>query len=237
MDTLYLTNSNPKINLVSRTELWFKKYKYCVRVPMEEATALRELNHNAIDHVIDMRRSWGRRRRQAINHGTNWVNWNDKRIAAETVQRLHQCCDFLITDTRDRKLVLIYNTVHLYTTDYDLIQDFLAQSFVSAESATISQCELVGIPGTIQLQDPNHQFRTYFKHVTLTDNSADNLRRFLQVQEDLRISPALTEWILAKGNRMHDYYFVDHDNSGVISMLNLIVPGVIRKTLSIVATK
>jgi hypothetical protein len=49
------------------------------------------------------------------------------------------------------------------------------------------------------------------------------------------VSPALTEWIAEPFNRTQDYFFVDYNSESWLTMLGLIRPGLIRKTVQIVA--
>jgi hypothetical protein len=69
----------------------------------------------------------------------------------------------------------------------------------------------------------------------LTTDEKDRILTFLQGQADVRISPALTEWIATPFNRTQDYFFVDYNAESWLTMLALIRPGLIRKTVQIVA--
>ena len=61
----------------------------------------------------------------------------------------------------------------------------------------------------------------------------EQINNFLQTQ-DVRISPALQEWIDTPFNRTQDYYFIDYNSELWLTMLGLIRPGLIRKTLAII---
>jgi hypothetical protein len=58
---------------------------------------------------------------------------------------------------------------------------------------------------------------------------------FLQGQDEVRISPALAEWVDTPFNRTQDYFFVDYNAETWLTMLSLVRPGLIRKTVQIVA--
>jgi hypothetical protein len=51
------------------------------------------------------------------------------------------------------------------------------------------------------------------------------------------MSPGLKNWVHDPLTRTQDYFFVDHNGSSWLSMLSLVRPGIIRKTLQIVAAK
>jgi hypothetical protein len=93
-------------------------------------------------------------------------------------------------------------------------------------------------PNTIQLKNPKHNFRSYFKITKLTDVHKDHLMDFLHNQKDyVRVSPALQQWIDQPFNRTQDYFFIDHDGMSWLTMLSLVRPGLIRKTMQIIPTK
>jgi hypothetical protein len=91
---------------------------------------------------------------------------------------------------------------------------------------------------TILLKNPQHQFRSYFKITKITSDQKDMLINFLNNQRaGIRVSPALETWITGKFHRTQDYFFVDHNEMSWLTMLSLVHPGIIRKTLQIVTDK
>jgi hypothetical protein len=64
------------------------------------------------------------------------------------------------------------------------------------------------------------------------------LVKFLQNhQNTVRLSPALTQWLPLSFNRTQDYFFVDYDSPLWLTMLALVHPGLIRKTMQIIQAK
>jgi hypothetical protein len=53
----------------------------------------------------------------------------------------------------------------------------------------------------------------------------------------VRLSPALKSWISQSFNRTQDYFFVDHDSLTWLTMLSLVQPGIVRKTMHIIPAK
>jgi hypothetical protein len=91
---------------------------------------------------------------------------------------------------------------------------------------------------TIQLKNPRHQYRSYFKITKITSQQKNMLINFLTNQQSsIRISPALTTWTTSVFYRTQDYFFIDHNEMSWLTMLSLVHPGIIRKTLQIVAAK
>jgi hypothetical protein len=91
---------------------------------------------------------------------------------------------------------------------------------------------------TIQLRNPRHQFRTYFAMCKLTLDQRFKLEEFLITQSaHVRLSPGLARWVDTSFNRTQDYFFVDHDTESWRTLLSLVHPGIIRKTVQIIPAK
>jgi hypothetical protein len=217
-----------------RQQLWHGRYDHCVRFAMPEASVLRHLDHLRIDKTIKVRREWGKR--MMSNPGSWVLSWHRTQITDKHVANLHAMCDFLLADSRDRKIVISGDVVHVYTTDMTLVQDVMALPYVS--HTVHRQIRAVGQPNTVSLKNPRHAWRSYFRQRQMTIEQKNNIVKFLTSQTDLRLSPSM-KWFLTSEHqtRMYDYYFVDHDDAGFITMLSLIAPGIIRRTLPIVTDK
>ena len=100
-----------------------------------------------------------------------------------------------------------------------------------------SQAVICRPKDTIQLKEPKHEFRSYFKITKITQEQKDYLIAFLANQQTVRLSPALRHWTTVPFNRTQDYFFVDHDGLSWLTMLSLVRPGLIRKTMQIIQAK
>lgn len=233
---MYLNNSNQQINATTtqRTELWFGKYNECVEFVLTEAGALRKLDHKSIDHSIQVRRTWGQVR-PPTQHGGSWANQlTYPKITDTDIANLHHFCDFLVNDTRDRRLVINYKTVCVYTSDPTLIDDILDLNYVVRPR--VRKIELVGEAGSVRLSQSDYKFRSYFRYARLDIGQATNIKNFLSAQTEIRLSPSLKNWCLHQRTWKicSDYFFIDHNEQGTLSMLGLITPRLIRKTVPIV---
>lgn len=222
-----------------RTSLWFGQYDWCIRFFMPESFVLRKLDHDYIDHVIQRRRDWAMKISGRTSQPGSWMHaWTKVDITDQQVADLHRLCDFLLADQRPRKMTITGDWIYLYTTDASLISDIRALDYLDDTRMAVHRAQQVGTPGTVRLRHARNSYRSYFRHIVLSEQQKTSLRQFLEAQENLRLSPALDEALsLAHTKRVFDYYFVDHNDSGVITMLNLIVPGIVRRTIPIVADK
>jgi hypothetical protein len=209
---------------------------------MDEASALRDLSHEEIDRTIERRREWRsiamqrwHKTGQILGKQHNILGQRRKDITDTTVKNLHTLAEVLLTTSTDFKLVVSANQGHVYTNDLALIDQL--DQLNGLEHKSYSQANITRPRNTIQLKNPRHQFRSYFKIIKLTTEQKTHLTGFLLNQQTVRLSPALDEWIVGPFNRTQDYFFVDHDEMSWLTMLGLVRPSLIRKTMQIIPTK
>jgi hypothetical protein len=235
---LFLTS--PKFKPVRKDRRFYDQFEYCIGFHLDEVNCLRILDHAHIDDMIERRKQWREiaqqrwvtgRQKHGIIMSRRW-----KAITENTTADLHTLAEVLLTATVDFKLVVSMNQGWVYTNDTALIDQLDHMSELTYK--TYTQAEIVRPKNTIQLRNPRHQFRTYFAMCKLTAEQRLNLEEFLITQSEyVRLSPALARWVDVSFNRTQDYFFVDHDSETWCTMLSLVQPGIIRKTMHIIAAK
>lgn len=198
------------------------------------------LSHEHIDDMIARRQQWREIAQQRwVNGGRSFGTIMGRRfteITQKTTEDLHTLAKVLLNTTADFKLVVSINQGHVYTNDLSLLQDLDDLTELSYKS--YARAQVVRPRDTVQLKHPRHRFRSYFAMCKLTGQQKDNLMDFLHNQQSqVRVSPALQRWIDQPFNRTQDYFFVDHDTESWLTMLNLVAPGIIRKTMHIIPAK
>jgi len=220
--------------------LFYDRFTYCLGFHLDEISCLRVLDHAGIDDMIERRKQWREiaqqrwvagRQKHGIIMSRRW-----KDITEKTVADLHSLAQALLTTSVDFKLVVSVNQGYVYTNDTALIDQLDGMSELTYK--TYTQAQIVRPKNTIQLRNPRHQFRTYFAMHKLTPEQRHNLEEFLITQSaHVRLSPALARWIDQPFNRTQDYFFVDHDAQSWCTLLSLVQPGIIRKTMHIIPAK
>lgn len=221
---------------VVKDRLFYSQFEYCVKFHLEEVSCLRTLEHAHIDSMIERRIAWRSISQTMTNRPlvTQLSNQSNK-ITETTVKNLHVLADLLLTTQTNFKLVVSAFTGYVYTNDRMLIDQVAKLPGVSYVEYTQA---IVGRPrDTIQLRDPKYQWRSYFKVGKLTTEQKIHLKNFLANQPGIRISPALKNWINYKFTRTQDYFFIDYNEPAWLTMLGLVLPGLIRKTLEIIPAK
>jgi hypothetical protein len=159
-----------------------------------------------------------------------------KEITEKTISDLHGLANLLLNISADFKLVVSVNTAHVYTNDLTLIDQISDLSGITHKD--YSRAVICRPKDTIRLKNPRHQFRSYIKRTKITNEQKDYLTDFLYNQRDyIRVSPALQTWIDRPFHRTEDYFFIDHADMSWLTMLSLVRPGLIRKTMQIIPTK
>ena len=208
--------------VVARSTLYFHAWRYVILFHLPEASFLRELKHEKIDQTIRYRNEWISRRGGA------------KTITSTEQQILHDTCDYLLTRTHPYKKVVCGNGIWLYTNN---LKDFEDIAIIpTGRVLYINQAEVTLTPNAVTLKYPQHAFRTYFRERWLTNSELATLRRYFDTRRDIfRLGPGFAK--LVEGRRMWlaSNFFVDHNEPNADFLINMAVPGIVRKTLPIIA--
>lgn len=236
MDILFLTNSNLKFKPVVKDRLFYDQYTYCIGFHLDEVSCLRELNHQHIDIIIERRRQWREIsiQRWANANNKNIVTRRAKEITDENVENLHTLTDVLLRSRVDFKLVTSVSSAWIYTNDVHLLSRVSELDFLICK--TYTEAKINRPKNTVRLKEPKHQYRSYLRSVKLTDEEKTQLCNFfINQQGHARLGPALLKWMDERWQRTQDYFFIDHDEESWLVLLSLIKPGMIRKTVQLIA--
>ena len=232
MVTLSLTLQNPNFKPVASDRLFYDHWQYCIRFRLDEVSALRDsLDPEDIDALLNRRSIWRERVRNRWPQN-NFVRGHDA-ITDQTREDLYAFADFLQQTQDPYKMVISVNQCWIYSNNVNLLERIGRLPFVRATKFTESV--IVRARNTIAVKHPKHSYRSYFRTTKLTTAEKERILSFLQGQSDIRVSPALTQWIATPFNRTQDYFFVDYNAETWLTMLSLVRPGLIRKTVEIVA--
>jgi hypothetical protein len=236
-----LTNLTLPFKNVSKDRLFYDQYRFSFGFVLPEVSCIRELNHDRIDDIVERRRSWrdaARLRWNTFNqsYGAKGWKYRHKPITDEMVDNLHNFAQQLLTTDHDYKLVTSTSTGYVYTNGVELIEQLAKLEYLKQKR--YQQAVTNRPKNTISLKNPKHQYRSYFKSIKLPSEQKDFLIQFFENQKGYsRPSPSLVEWFEMPYHRTQDYFFVDHDSVAWLTMLSLVQPGLIRKTMQIITAK
>ena len=208
---------------------------------LAEVSSLRILDHDSINDTMEKRRVWREIAQQRWvngrqNHGIIVSRQLHKIITQECIDNLHGLAEVLLTATEEFKLVVSLDQARVYANDtslFDRIERLQFCRYISYSQAQISRPR-----NTVVLKRTGHDLRTYLRHAKMTWDEKDRLVAFLQGQQGtVRLSPGLRSWMANGFNRCQDYFFIDHSGESWLTLLNLVHPGLVRKTLHIIPAK
>ncbi len=222
---------NKILNISSdkRDRLYFDLYEYSFNFRMPEMSALRELDHNTIDHVLN-----SRAQRRMPNFGGSWRT--TRIITDKHREDCHAMCDFLLAQ-QNYKITISQDWGYFYTNDLSTIRNLAQLSCVIP--LTLKQAQIDRPRDTLLIQNSKHEYRSYFKPGRISDQEKQSLRSFLQNQEHVRLGPALKDFF-GRAHTYHyinDNFFIDHDGQGILTMLGLVRPNCVRKTVKLIRDK
>jgi hypothetical protein len=212
-----------KFSPVSRDRQFYDQYKYGICVSLPEAGVLRAKTHTELVKAIDYRN-------QAR------LSWSQKeQIAGTVLQNLLLAFDAIDQVRGQIKLVVSYNIMYIYSNDVGVLQHLADLPYVNFCNAVQS---VIDRPRDVILKiNPKFGYRSYFRERMLEDHDRDNLLNFLNSRTDSFGFTATLRQHLTR-NRYHwvqRHHFIEHNDPKDITMLSLVVPGLIRKTVPIQA--
>lgn len=208
---------------------------------LAEVSSLRILDHDSIDDTMEKRRVWREIAQQRWvngrqNHGVIISRQFHKIITQEIIDNLHELAEVLLTATQEFKLVVSVDQARVYANDtalFDRIEQLQVCAYI-----TYAQAQIDRPKDTIKLKRTGHDRRTYLRYAKMTMDEKDRLIAFLEAQQPtVRLSPGLKDWMLSSFNRCQDYFFIDHSGESWLTLLNLVHPGLVRKTIHIIPAK
>lgn len=215
------------ITIVEKDRLFYDQWEYCVAFfPVKECSLLTKLDHAAIDRGVVWRNSY---------------RSPGDMILSNDVKKLHDICDVLSNTKVTYKTRREWNTLFLYMNDLTLAQEILGNTAI--EHCELKQAVITKPRDVIIRVNPVSKYRTYFRSRRYTAEQKDILLNFYQNnKKDIVFSESFRYWIAGTKNRYMSewtqaHYYIDHDSTAWLSMINMLLPGSTSKTLSIQTAK
>jgi len=229
MDTSSSTRRLLNIRPVSKDRLFYDRYSHVLCVKMAEVSTLRYRSHEDIDQELDYRQSW-RGNLGSRNFGGSWRS-HQRQITPEIRENCHALLDFL-EEHENYKIWFSQDWAYIYSNDLDFLRRLESLTYVmptELRKAVVDQER-----DTVLVKSSTYTHRSYLRDWKPTESEATTLRQFLAQQEDLRLSPSLSDWVSnQKWQYLRGNFFIDHHGKGIEVMLALILPRPIRKTVTI----
>ena len=223
-----------KVEVDHRSSLYYNQYEWCITINISEAPCLRYLDASKFENAIRNAKYWAEK-----------DVWTDRAWSVTKETALRETRDVLLAETHPFKTVVSFNTVCIYTNRRGLADRLVKLGNDEVRMRLVRQAVISKPAGVIQLQESQYAYRTYLRERRINLDQRNMLANFLNSRKDtLRVSPALDNWVNGKfigyirnHSYSRSYYFVDHDHPNEGTMLSLVLPGIVRKTMPIETTK
>jgi hypothetical protein len=164
--------------------------------------------------------------------------YHDRLIQAardqEKLELLYKLAELLKLYQTEIKLIVSGNCGYVYTNNIELLLSVLTD--FPQHVRQLRRACIVRPRNTVSLHNSPHQFRTYFREKSINQTEKQQLLAFLQTQNEWRVSKRLKVQLQYQTHVLwlSRSYFIDHNAETEVLMLNLIVPGILQKTMPIV---
>jgi hypothetical protein len=219
--TVLLDSPMFEITTEARDRLYYRDYHYAANFYLQHAPALRSLTHNSINNYVSYRA------------GANFT-WM-KPVDHVAIQKLRTVCDLFLGFQEPCKRLVYSNHVYFYTNCLEDLGSMANHPDITFFSATKAD---VCLPlDVVLLKEPKHKYRTYLKERWIPEGQTPVLRKFLLSRENLYSFTPTFKKRLIDWDRFYtrSHFFIDHDDPRDLLMLEMVVPGLIRKTMPIQA--
>lgn len=212
-----------KFDPVSRDRMFYDQYEYGICIALDEAGCLRGKTVKEMLGIIQQR-NYARLRYSAKDG-----------ISEEQQATLLLMFNELDPVRKQIKMVISFNIMYIYSNDIHVLQKLADLPYVNFCNAVQS---VVDRPrDVILITNPKFRCRSYFKEKVLEEHERDRLLNFLESRKDIfRVTNTLKSTL--NRYRIHwlpRHLFVEHNDPKDITMLSLVMPGIIRKTVSVQA--
>ncbi len=211
--------------------MFYNQWQMVTYYHLPEAHVLRDLDHKNVDLRLEWIEERIRQRKSRWQSSIIPPFNRDRNITPEIKLNLHWAVDLFQDMPWPYKLVVSTHNISVYSNHlqvFEQVEHLPGITVLDRRTAVVERP-----PGTIKLKNPKHTHRTYMLTRAVTLEQKNNLRKFLENQTHLRVGPALKQWFDSRYLRLQDYHFVDHNGDADMLMLQLVLPGITRKTLQI----
>jgi len=220
------------VKTAHRSSLFYDQYEWCITVNISEASCLRYLDSKKFEQAIRNARSWAER---DSDHSRGWNGTNKENA-------LRQLREVLLCQAQPFKLVVSFNIANVYTNCREIADQLIGLDNDGILIRLVRQAAITRPAGVIQLRKSKYAYRTYLRERKYDQHQKIMLKNFLDSRQDLRPCAALSVWLDYQSTKSgyrwsRAHYFVDHDHPNEGTMLSLVMPGIVRKTMPIQTTK
>lgn len=227
-----------------RSTLYYNQFEYAISWNQAEISCVQSLNQKKMLHSIKLRKeyeqayhSWS-----PVSRPLHWVSPDSvTRYTEECCNNLESVRALLAAEPEPKKLVFNRDYVAVYTNDLGL-RDRVVANCPWVTAMLVRRAELLIPVDTVLLKNPVHLYRTYLRSRVINKQQRESLSRWVDTQQpDITVSKSLKNFLSPvqrgfshlRSNMVESYYYIEHDSLQYETMMSLVCPGLVRKTMSV----
>jgi hypothetical protein len=235
-----LTDSNLKINRREKQNLYYDIYRYVCAFDLVGTSCLRGFHQSDLDDE-DITDRFSRRRSGFYvssfmkNLGGNW-SANPPSVPMQA--NIDNLCNFLtvLKSIPNSKVVIGYDWGYIYTNDVSVLETLDQVPYLV--NRTYSEAVPTYPKDVVLLSRPYHYtHRSYFRDRYVSQDERTKIGNFLLAQQHIKLSRSMAEYFNSTSPgrycHMRPYWFFDHNHTGELLLMEMVMPRMIRKTLPI----
>lgn len=208
----------------SRDRLFFDQFEYGMRFRYEHSDRMRSLNHQDISNCCALANRIAKIRPLPAIH-----------VSAEYEQDMKDFADVIAAISQPFKRIVYSDWQYFYANDFKVFE-VIAQ-VPNIKYITYHQAVVDRPRDAVSLKHSDYQWRSYFKERMYQQTQLQTLSQFLVTRPQQFKVTEHWQWRLLKNSgRLYvpRSFFVDHHDQKDALMLQMVLPGCVRKTLPIV---
>ena len=227
----------------SRSSLFYDKWIWSVSWHQPEISTLRNsLDEGTVNYLFDRKRIWEKNHWDLIGSHALRPTYRSA-ITQQVQQNVHTVRQWLLEHKDIKKIFPQQGKITVFTNDCTTIDSALAmcQPFVNGR-IVIKKAE-VDVPAGVQILKKPYDYthRTYLRSRELNENTRHNLKQWAKgMDKAVKLCPSFRDYLHNKRSSQwhaHDWtfshYFVDHCDPKLTVWINIVAPGLVRKTVSL----
>jgi hypothetical protein len=212
------------IKQIHKDRLYWDQYQYCATFQQTDISLLRGLSIEELQRNFRYRKQWGPYHRQKPVNET----------------QILETFDFLSAAPGPIKLTFSWDYCYVYTNDLTWITTLPKQcAYITVFS--VSKVVVDRPRDQVSLLNPTHQYRTWFREKAVPVEAKQRLANWVAAQSsEIKLSNSLTQWLNEEHLWSHHktwvrrHFFIEHNSLQYETMLNMVIPGAIRKTQTVI---
>ena len=202
----------------SRDRLYFDQYQYSMRFRFDYSGSLRILDRKAVRISMHNHALWSRR----------------TPLIQQELDHVLGMCDLIKSITVPYKRTVFNNWQYFYTNHTEFFDQLAA--YPGVKYVSYNQAQLDRPRDVIVLEHSDYKLRSYFAERWYTPDQLQTLSKFiLDRSTQFRITPNWRGRLPKKHCYITRSFFVDHNDPSDVLLLQMVLPGCVRKTLPIVS--